>query len=149
MPIQNASGSFNIGLDCTIVVQHPSAPNGQVTVPNITEFKLKQDVTSLKSLRMDGVNLTAKLPLGWSGSFMADRGGPGVDDLFALIEAAFYASGTVLPATITQTIHEVSGSTTTWQLIGVSMSFSDAGDWKGDAIVKQAVEFEAFRRLRV
>ena len=147
--IYGAAGSFNVGNACALVIQHPLAPGGELRIPNVTGFKCSQETTQLNSVRLDGVNLSAKLPKGWRGTFMADRADARVDDLFVLIEALWYTQATMQQATVFQYVNELNNSVSTYQFVSCSLSFQDAGEWKGDAVVKQTIEFEAFRRLKV
>ena len=149
MPITQASGAFNVGRDIQLVIQHPLAPGGRVDLPNVMSFKAAQQVANIKIDRLDGVQLYADLPKGWDGSFMVERGSSGVDDLFALIEANWYASGAFLQAQIFQYIVEVNGASSTYLFQSSSLKLSDAGEWKGDASVKQTVNFMASRRLKL
>ena len=146
MPINNAAGSFNVGRDCTLVLM---GPFGRVDLPNVTGFEAKQESASVKVDRLDGVQLSAELPKGWTGSFDLERGSSVVDDLFAQIENGWFTTGAYANSTIYQYISETDGSTSTYQFIDASLKFSDAGSWKGDASVKQKVDFMAGRRQRV
>jgi hypothetical protein len=55
-----------------------------------------------------------------------------------------------LPAgTVYQYVTEVDGSTSTYQYSGVVFKLVNAGSWKGDASVKQKLEFFATKRQRI
>ena len=115
MPISQAIGSYSVGRDCTVVLMHPLAPGGRVDIPNVTGFKSQQVTASVKADRLDGTQLAAELPKGWTGEFDFDRGNPAVDALFAAIEVQWYQTGTIQVATIYQYITEPTGATSTFQ----------------------------------
>lgn len=119
---------------------------GRVQLDNVTGFDPKQDVTKLKSNRLDGVKMTAHLPDGWSGSISIDRGTPALDLLLAQIESGWMDAGTYDNCTLYQFINEVGGAQTIAIFDNVSLTLSDAGDWKPDSITKQKLDFEANRR---
>ena len=148
MPITQAQGAFNTGRDCSLVIQHPLAPGGRVDLPNVMGFKAAQQVANIKIDRLDGVQLYADLPKGWDGSFTVERGSSGVDDLFALIEASWYQGGVFLQAQIFQYIIEVNGAFSAYLFQSASLHLSDAGEWRGDASVKQTLNFMASRRIK-
>jgi hypothetical protein len=146
MPIQNTQGTFNVGRDCTVVLM---GPNGRVDLKNVTAFDVKQETAPLKSDRLDGVQMNAELPKGWSGSLECDRGDPTVDSLFASIESAWFNGGSYQVATMFQYISEDGGGTSTYAYDNVALKLTDAGSWKPDAVVKQTIGFIANRRRPV
>ena len=146
MPINNVSGAFNVGRDCTLVLM---GPFGRVDLPNVTGFDAKQETAAIKVDRLDGVQLNAEVPKGWTGSFEMERGSSAVDDLIADIETGWMTNGSYANSTIYQYIKEADGSTSTYQFTDASLKLSDAGSWKGDASVKQRLDFMAGRRQRV
>jgi hypothetical protein len=48
-----------------------------------------------------------------------------------------------------QYITELDGSVSTYQFDGVVFKLSNAGTWKGDASVKQKLDFYASRKRRI
>jgi hypothetical protein len=147
MPIENTQGAFNTGRDCSLVIIDQTF--GRVDIPNVTGFQSAQQTANVRSDRLDGIQLNAELPKGWTGSFDLDRGDSGIDDLFAQREAAWLQSGQYSSATIYQYISESDGSMSTYQYDNVAMKLDDAGRYQGDAIVKQRISFTANRRRRV
>jgi hypothetical protein len=99
--------------------------------------------------RLDGVPMGAELPKGWEGSFEVERGTSTVDDFMAVAEQAFFTQGNLPAGTIYQYIQEVDGSTSTYQYSGVVFKVSNSGTWRGDAAVKQRLEFFATQRQRI
>ena len=91
----------------------------------------------------------AELPRGWEGSFEVERGTSSVDDFVAMIEGAFFSQGSLPAGTIYQYITEVDGSTSTFQYSGVVFKLTSSGAWRGDASVKQKLEFFATQRQRL
>ena len=146
MAITQGSGSFSVGRDCSVVLM---GPFGRVDIPNVMGFDCKQETAAIKVDRLDGVQMNAELPKGWTGSFDVERGGSSVDDLFSNIEAAWYLSGSIINSTIYQYIQEPNGSTSTYQFDNCSLKLDDSGAGKGDASVKQKISFMANRRRRV
>lgn len=144
--IQNTQGRFNTGRDVTLVV---IGPFGEVQLDNLTDFDCRQETANIKVDRLDGVQLTAELPKGWTGSFGMERASSAIDDLFAKMEQAWIASGSFTVSQIFQYVAEADGSTSTFRFDNVSMRLDDAGAWKGDASVKVKVSFHANRRERV
>ena len=142
MPANN----FSVGRDCQLVV---IGPFGRVDLTHVTGFESRQHTQSIRVDRMDGLSMGAELPKGWDGSFEIERGSSAADDLIAAIEQAFYASGNLAAGTLYQYIAETNGSTSTYQYNGVVFRMAGAGSWKGDASVKQKLEFFASRRQRV
>lgn len=146
MPILNGKESFNVGRDCTLVFV---GPGGQVQLDNVEDFEAKQDTAAINVDRLDGVQLNAALPKGWSGSFSIARNSGSLDDAFAAMENAWYSNGSYQVSTIYQFVLNGDGSRTTYQYDSCAVTLSDAGSWKGDAAVKQKVDFKCNRRKKV
>ena len=141
-----ATTTFSVGRDCQLVVMGPS---GRVDLTHVTGFESRQLTHPLRVDRLDGTQMAIELPKGWEGSFSIERGTSAVDDFIAAAENQFYATGRVPAGTLYQYVTETDGSTSTYQFDGVVFKLSSAGDWKGDASVKQKLEFFAIRRKRV
>ena len=146
MPITNGVGTASVGRDCQIVL---IGPFGRVDLPNVMSFDCKQTVAEIKVDKLDGNQIHARLPKGWTGSFENERGNSGLDDLFTQTEASWFNAGLVVASTLYQYVTETDGSQSTYQFDNVAMTLSEAGSWKGDSTVKQKVDFEANRRRRV
>ena len=144
--IQQTQGSFDTGRQCNLVLV---GPYGRIELPNITGFDAKQNVATIKVNRLDGVQMNAKLPQGWSGGFDLERGDSAVDEAFNAIEAGWFNSGSLGTSTIYQYIDEADGSTSCYQFDNVALSLADAGNWRSDQTVKQRIDFEANRRRSV
>lgn len=142
MPIN----AFSIGRDCQLVV---IGPFGRVDLTYVTGFESRQITQSVRLDRLDGVPMGAELPKGWEGSFELERGTSAVDDFIAVTEQAFFAQGSLSVGTVYQYISEVDGSVSTYQYINVVFKLSNSGSWRGDASVKQKLEFFAAQRQRV
>jgi len=149
MPVTQGTGSFSLGRDCTLVVMHPLAPGGRLQLDNLMGFDPKQETAGVRVDRLDGVQMNAELPKGWTASIELERGSPAIDNLFALIEQAWHSAGSYFTATVYQYIAEPDGSTSTWQFDNVALKLDNPGGWKGDASVKQTVSFMANRRRPV
>lgn len=149
MPVNSGLASYSIGRDCSVVLIHPLAPGGRVELPNVTGFNANLETSDLRAMRLDGARLNASLPNGWTGRFDVDRNGPGVDDLIALVEAAWRTTGVLYAATVFQYVTEPDGATSTYQFTECALSFPAVGEWRADAIVSQQISFAANRRLKV
>jgi len=64
-------------------------------------------------------------------------------------ERIFLSQGSLPAGTVYQYVTEVDGSTSTYQYSGVVFKLVNAGSWKGDASVKQKLEFFATKRQRI
>ena len=137
---------FSIGRDCQLVVIGPA---GRIDLTFVTGFESRQITHPVRVDRLDGVPMAAELPRGWEGSFEVERGTSEVDDFIAAAEAAYFAQGNLPFGTLYQYVQEVDGSTSTYQYDAVVFKLSNAGTWKGDASVKQKLEFWASKRARM
>jgi hypothetical protein len=137
---------FSIGRDCQLVVM---GPFGRVDLTHVTGFESHQVTASVRVDRIDGVLLAAELPKGWDGGFDLERGSSAVDDFIAAVEAAFFAGTAVPTATLYQYVSETDGSTSTYQYNNAVFKLPQAGAWRGDASVKQRLEFYASTRQRM
>lgn len=146
MSINLASGKFNIGRDITVVVK---TQFGTLTIPNLMGFDAKQMTAEISVDRLDGTQLFAALPKGWNITIECERGSADVDNYFAQLEAAWYAGTSYEGAQVYTTITEPDGSTTAWLFDNVAFTLGEAGNWKGDASVKQTISGKANRRLAV
>ncbi|MBV9756354.1 MAG: hypothetical protein JO047_04810 [Alphaproteobacteria bacterium] len=137
---------FSIGRDCQLVVIGPA---GRVDLTYVTGFESRQLTTPVRIDRLDGVPMAAELPKGWEGSFEVERGTSEVDDFIAAAEAAYFAQGSLPAGSLYQYVTEVDGSTSTYQYDSVVFKLANAGAWRGDAAVKQKLEFWASTRTRI
>ena len=141
------SGSmFSVGRDCQVVVL---GAYGRVDLTHVTGFEARQHTASVRVDRIDGVQLGAELPKGWDGTFELERGNSAVEDFVAQLEADFHAGNSPAPGTLYQYITENDGSTSTYQFDNVVFKLASAGMWRGDASVKQRLEFFGSSRRRV
>jgi hypothetical protein len=124
-------------------------PQGRVDLTYVTGFESRQVTQSVRLDRLDGVPMGAELPKGWEGSFEVERGTSDVDDFIAAAEQAFFNQGSLPAGTVYQYITEVDGSTSTYQYSGVAFKLANSGSWRGDASVKQRLEFFATQRQRL
>ncbi len=141
-----ALNNFSVGRDTQLVVIGPS---GRVDLSHVTGFEARQLTQSVRVDRLDGNQMGAELPKGWEGSFDIERGNSVADDFISVAEQAYYSGSLPTLGTMYQYITETDGSTSTYQYDGVTFRLSSAGQWKGDASVKQKLDFFASRRLRI
>jgi hypothetical protein len=137
---------FSVGRDCQVVVL---GAYGRVDLTHVTGFEARQLTASVRVDRIDGVQLGAELPKGWDGTFELERGNSAVDDFVAQLESDFHAGSSPAPGTLYQYIAESDGSTSTYQFDNVVFRLASSGSWRGDASVKQRLEFFASSRRRV
>ena len=140
------ANTFSTGRDTQLVI---IGPNGRVDLSHVTGFESQQLTHPIRIDRLDGVHMAAELPKGWDGHFELERGNSAVDDFIASLEQAWFAGGQLPAATLYQYVTEPNGSTSTYQYTGVVFRFSQAGTWKGNASVKQRLDFYASRRQRI
>jgi hypothetical protein len=140
------TNAFTLGRDCQLVVIGPS---GRVDLAHVTGFESRQMTQPIRIDRLDGTQLAAELPKGWEGSFEIERGNSTVDDFIATTEQAYFSTGQLASSALYQYVTEANGSTSTYQYDGAVFKLSAAGAWRGDAAVKQKLEFFATRRKRV
>lgn len=138
--------AFSIGRDTQLVVMGPA---GRVDISHVTSFESRQLTSSVRVNRLDGSQLGAELPKGWEGSFDAERGTSALDDFISTLEQNFYNGSGTQPCTMYQYITESDSSVSTYQFDGVVFKLASAGAWKGDASVKQKLEFYATRKKRI
>ena len=147
------ANTFSTGRDCQLVLIGPPGANGaagvRVDLTHVTQFEAKQSTHSIRVNRLDGVHLAAELPAGWDGHFELERGSPAADDFVASLEQAWFAEGRRLGGTLYQYVSEVDGSVSTYQYDGAVFKMRSSGLWKGDAPVKQNLDFHASRRIRI
>jgi hypothetical protein len=144
--MSGTTNAFSVGRDTQLVVIGPS---GRVDLTHVTGFEARQLTAPVRVDRIDGVQLAAELPKGWDGSFELERGTSVVEDFIAQLEAQYYAGAALTQSTLYQYINEVDGSTSTYQFQNVVFKLASAGAWRGDASVKQRLEFFAAQRTSV
>ena len=141
------SGSmFSVGRDCQVVVL---GAYGRIDLTHVTGFEARQMTASVRVDRIDGTTLGAELPKGWDGTFELERGNSAAEDFIAQLEADFFAGNNPAAGTLYQYITEIDGSTSTYQFNNVVFKLTNAGMWRGDASVKQRLEFFGSTRVRV
>jgi hypothetical protein len=138
--------AFSIGRDTQLVIMGPS---GRVDLAHVTGFDSRQVTSSVRVSRLDGTQLGTELPKGWEGSFEVERGTSTLDDFVVTLEQNYYNGVTSQSSTMYQYITELDGSVSTYQFDGVVFKLSNAGAWKGDASVKQKLDFYASRKRRI
>jgi hypothetical protein len=138
--------TFSIGRDTQLVVM---GPTGRVDISHVTGFESRQLTSPIRVSRLDGTQLGAELPKGWEGSFDVERGTSVLDDFISSIEQDFFNGVGAQTGTMYQYVTETDSSVSTYQFDGVVFKFANAGAWKGDASVKQKLEFYATRKRRI
>ena len=137
---------FSVGRDINLTIV---TANGPLNLSLITGFQSAPETAETKVKGLDGVTRHVRFWDGWRGSFSVERADSKVDDYFAALEANYYAGLNEQPATITETITEVSGAVTQYRYLNVLMKLDDAGSWAGDQTVKQKLSFVAAQRQKI
>ncbi len=137
---------FSVGRDTQLVVIGPS---GTMNLAHVTAFDSRQVTQSVRVNRLDGNQMGMELPKGWEGNFELERGDSIVEDFIAITEQNYFNGSVSTISSMYQYVSEVDGSTSTYQYDSVVFRLSNAGSWRGDAAVKQKLEFFASRRRRI
>jgi len=138
--------TFSIGRDTQLVIMGPS---GRIDLNHVTGFESRQLTAPVRVSRIDGTQLATELPKGWEGTFEVERGTSTLEDFIASLENGYYAGTPLQQSTMYQYITEADGSVSTYQFIGVVFKLASAGVWKGDASVKQKLDFFATQKQRI
>lgn len=139
MPINQ----FSIGKDFTLSI---ALPTGALRLEGLTGFKSKQDTTDVRSKQLSGKTKHVMFPDSWSGTIMLDRRNQTLDAYISAREANYYNSIYEAPVSMMTTIQESDGSISQFRYTGVQLKLSDAGEWRGDALVKMTIDFVAEER---
>jgi hypothetical protein len=142
MPING----FSLGKDISYTIV---GPNGNLTINGVTDYTTKPMFTKLKHKGLDGTTDHAAIPDGWEVSIKLDRQDPTLDNFFAALEASYFAGTNISNGTISENIQESDGSVSKFQYTNVSLSYDDAGAYKGDSYVPQSLSGMASRRIKL
>jgi len=137
---------FSVGRDVTLTIVTASGP---LNLNLITGFHKVQQTVETKIKGLDGVTRHVRFFDGWTGGFDIERADSTVDDYFAQLESNYYAGINEQPGTLTETITEVNGSISQYRYLQVLLKYDDAGNWAGDATVKQKLSFVASQRQKI
>ncbi|PRP68701.1 hypothetical protein BUE93_20770 [Chromobacterium amazonense] len=110
--------------------------------------KPKYDSISVTPLNSEHEEWIA--PRGWEGDLEIIRTDATADNFFAQWEADFYAGSPSMtqPTTITETIKETDGSTSTFKYTGVALKLTDPGKRENGKPITMQISFTAKRRLK-
>jgi hypothetical protein len=138
---------LNIGSDYRFDVYTSS---GLLTLPTLLKFDKKKIQTKLtvKPLNSLPIHLSFQEG-GWEGSFEVSRADGTLDAYFAAFEANYYAGINQPAGFIQETINEISGPPSTYQLQGVILYYDDAGSAEAEKNVIQKVSFLASTRVKL
>jgi hypothetical protein len=141
-----AINTLSVGRDITLNIHSPS---GEINIPTVISFTCKPKPDVRSSVAMNGNVLFAPIPLGYAGSIVIDRTSPALQQIWTAYENAYYGGQNLLASTITETIKEADGTVTQWIATGVMFDAQDFGDWMGNDIVKQTLNFNASKYKQV
>lgn len=142
MPVNN----YSVGRDIVLDVVTSTGP---LRFNRITGFNSKPMYEERKISGLDGITDNLILPSCWEGSMDIERQDAQVDSYFAQLENDYYAGANTSNQTITETISEPDGSVSQYRYEQVQLRLDNAGEWRGDDSVKQAISFMASRRKRI
>lgn len=138
--------SFSVGRDLTFTL---IGPTGTLTLGGVTDYTCKPMFSKLKHKDLDGSVLNAAIPDGWDITIKLDRKDATLDNFFAALEASYFAGQNIANGTISETIQEADGSVSQFQYTNVSLTYDDAGSWRGDSLVPVTLTGSASRRNKV
>lgn len=138
--------SFSVGKDLTFTLV---GPNGNITLNGVTDYSTKPKFSKLDHKNINGNHLYAAIPDGWDITIRLDRADNTLDVFFANLEAAYFAGTNIAGGTISENIQEVNGSVSKFQYTDVSLTYDDAGSWKGDSYTPISITGCASRRLQL
>ncbi|WP_137010151.1 hypothetical protein [Aquitalea aquatilis] len=139
-------GGYNTGKDVALDI---NGPYGPIRISKIMSFDSKPKTTSTELTPLNGQTDELLVPKGWTGSFEVERTDATLDKYWAKFEDDYYNGVPQPAATITETISETDGSTTTFRYVNVILKLEDAGKKEGDKTIRQSVSFTARRRVLV
>jgi hypothetical protein len=137
---------FSVGRDVALTIVTAKGP---LTLNLITAFTCEQDTSDQMVKGLDGVPRPIRHFNGWRGRFELERADSTLDDYFAGLEADIFSGLSEQPATLTETIAELSGAVSQYRFTGVLLKLDGAGEWRGDQAVRQSLSFIASRRIKV
>ena len=141
--------TFTVGKDCLAVLISPYGT--QITLPLNTSIEAKPEYVTAKSMPLNSPPIERMLPQGHRLTFVYDRSGPAIDQLFSQIEANWWAGGTPDGGTnasgsVYIYINEANGAQTTINYANVTFSQTNSGSFSLDKAVNG--EIQAFAQTR-
>ena len=140
------ANDMNIGRDLAFVVV---GPNGLVEIPQVTSYSATRNSTDLASKGIDGTTRHANLPDSYTIVISYDRTNSAIDDLFALIDADYYAGVNIKGGTIYETVQNTNGSVSQYRYEDVVLKYDGGGEYKGDSFVSSKITCMATRKIKV
>ncbi len=144
MPVSN-NGVLNIsiGRDISVVL---TVGGKTIDLQNVIGFEANAVYAKVNVSRLDGTNLFAELPKGWTGTFTLERANDALDAFFAEVEALWLHGGSLQNGTITQAVTEADGSVSRYQFTNCALNFGKQV-WKSEAPAAMEVTFTATQRV--
>jgi hypothetical protein len=147
MAIAVGTGGFNTGRDASITL---IGPYGRVDLENITSFQSAQKTAMVNIDTIEGEQMNAELPKGWTGSLSLERGSPALDALISQVEQDWLVNGNYLTGTLYLYVTELPGTAqSTFEYTGLTMKLSNAGTYKSDSTVPMTLDFTATTRNKI
>lgn len=138
---------LNIGSDFRFDVY---TSTGLLTLPTLLNFKRRKITNKLTVKPLNALPIILSFQEGgWEGSFEVSRADGTLDNYFAQYEANYYAGINQPPGFIQETVTEISGPPSTFQIQGVVLYFDDAGEAEAEKNVIQKVSFAASTRVKL
>src|SRR3984957_8466364 len=142
MPING----FSLGKDLSYTIVNGTTT---LTINGVTDYTTKPLFNKLKHKGIDGNPNHAAIPDGWEINIKLDRQDPTLDNFFAALEASYFAGTNISNGTISAHITESDGTVSKFQYTNVSLSYDDAGAYKGDSFVPQSLSAMASTRTKL
>jgi hypothetical protein len=137
---------YTMGLDVSVDI---NADSGPLRLSVVTKFTADPVIGGLSVTPLNGQKDELEYPNGWKGTISLERKDSTADDYQAKWEDDYFNGVVRAAATITETINETDGSTSTYRYTNVYLHLSKGGDKAGDKTVQQEFTWTARRRLKV
>lgn len=137
---------YSLGRDVAVDI---NTPTGTLRIPKVTKFTSKPNISTNKITALNGITDTLQSPVGWDGTFDAERMDSTLDDFWAQWEDNYFNGIDQQAGSITETITESNGSVSVYRYETVSFHLTNPGDKEGDKTIKQSLSFTANRRKKV
>lgn len=137
---------YTMGLDVSVDI---NVSTGPLRLPKVTKFTADPVIGNVTVTPLNGQKDDLEFPNGWKGIISIERTDSTADDYQAAWEADYFNGVARAAASITETIKESDGSSSTYRYTNVYLHLSKGGDKAGDKTVQQEFTWTARRRLKV
>lgn len=141
------ANGLNRGSDTRLIVR--DAQGVILETPTVESFEAQENANVVRAIAVDGANRVVKFQQGYSGTFVIQRQGDGLDRYFSNENARYRAGLDQLNVSILETTQEDNGSVSQYRYDGAVLTFAQVGTKSGTDIVRQQVTFEANARVAI